>query len=81
MEQAISMQLPIIVVNLNQKTNYDFDRFPNVLKNYPTISISFHSKIMQYALEKWESSFNKHYKNKEFTSFSYKQSVYDNLGI
>lgn len=81
MEQAISMKLPIIVVNLNQVREVDNDRFPSVLRNYPTINISFNEKIMQYALENWESGFLSHYRNNEMSPYYYKKIVYDSLGL
>lgn len=81
MEQAISLKLPIIVVNLNQRRDVDNERFPNVLKNYPTISISYNQKIMQYALENWEVGFINHYRNNEMSSYYYKKEVYDLLGL
>ena len=81
MEQAISLKLPIIVVNLNQRRDVDNERFPNVLKNYPTISISYNQKIMQYALENWEVGFTNHYRNNEMSSYYYKKEVYDLLGL
>lgn len=81
MEQAISMKLPIIVVNLNKVREVDGDRFPNVLRNYPTISISFNEKIMQYTLENWESGFLSHYRNNEMSPYYYKKSVYDSLEL
>ena len=81
MEQAISLKLPIIVVNLNQRRDVDNERFPNVLNNYPTISISYNQKIMQYALENWEVGFINHYRNNEMSSYYYKKEVYDSLGL
>ncbi len=81
MEQAISLKLPIIVVNLNQRRDVDNERFPNALKNYPTISISYNQKIMQYALENWEVGFKNHYRNNEMSSYYYKKEVYDLLGL
>ena len=81
MEQAISLKLPIIVVNLNQRRDVDNERFPNVLNNYPTISISYNQKIMQYALENWEVGFINHYRNHEMNSYYYKKEVYDSLGL
>ena len=64
MEQAKSLNLPIIVVNLNKMEDVDFDRYPkSTLGDYLTINIPFNSKIMQYALENWEEQFNTHKKN------------------
>lgn len=82
MEQAKSLNLPIIVVNLNKKEDVDFDRYPkSTLGDYLTINIPFNSKIMQYALENWEEQFNTHKKNGDTGAYKYKESVYEKLGI
>lgn len=82
MEQAMSMNLPIIVVNLNQKRRKDDDLYPNnTLKDYLTINISFNSRIMQYALENWEMAFHKHQKNGDVGAYYYIDNVYSELGL
>ena len=81
MEQAKKMELPIIVVNLNNKRTVDNDRFPSALNDYITVSIPFKAKIMQYALENWESSFNYYKNNNKVDKYIYKDSVYSELGL
>lgn len=82
MEQAMSLNLPIIVVNLNKKECTDFDRYPkSTLGDYLTINIPFNPMIMQYALENWEEQFSIHKNNDDTGAYSYKASVYEKLGI
>lgn len=82
MEQAISMNLPIIIVNLNGKKNIDSERYPSsTLRDYLTINIPFGSKIMQYALENWENSFKSHQLKGDTGAYYYKDDVYKSLGL
>lgn len=52
-EQAISLGLPIICVNLNQSKVVDSLRCPAILYSVSSIHIPFRADIMQYALEHW----------------------------
>lgn len=80
-EQAIDMNLPIIVVNLSKIRKQDSLRFPKILENYLTISISFECKIMQYALENWERQSKIHLQQGHTGSYYYKEQVYKDLGL
>lgn len=80
-EEAIKMELPIIVVNLNGKRTIDSERLPLILKEKLSISISFNSKIMQYALEDWEARCYSLKKDGKLEPRYYIQSVYDKLEI
>lgn len=75
------MELPIIVVNLNNKKTVDNNRFPSVLNNYITVSIPFKAKIMQYALKNWRDSFHYYKNNNKADKYIYKDSVYSELGL
>lgn len=81
MEQAIALELPIIVVNVNKIRGVDNERFPSALRGYPTVSISFNVKIMQYALERWAESHRRHLSNGENSAYFYVKNVYDTLGL
>ena len=52
-EQAISLGLPIICVNLNQSKMVDSLRCPAILANVISIHIPFRADILQFALENW----------------------------
>lgn len=53
MEQALSLNLPIIVVNLNGLRAQDPDRCPPIIKDELAVHISFNAKIMETALTDW----------------------------
>lgn len=76
-ELALSMDLPIIVVNLNGKRNLDSDLCPPIIKNELAIHISFSSKIMQFSLKNWPS----HHTEKKYSGACYwKDDTYSSLG-
>lgn len=80
-EQAIKLGIPIIVVNLNCKRKCDNDRIPAILEDQLYISVSFESKIILYAFERWPKSHKKHKEDGETGCYSYKDSVYKELGL
>ena len=80
-EQAIKLELPIIVVNLNGKRSLDSDKCPAVLRDKLAIHVSFNSKIIQFALENWSDSHYTHSRSGESGPFYYKDSVYSELGL
>ena len=59
----------------------DSDRCPPILRDELAIHISFNAKILQYALENWESSHRQYVSKGETGAYYYKDSVYDNLGL
>ena len=79
-ELAIKSKLPIIAVNLNGSKEKD-GRCPNSLNDALSIFIPFGNKIMQYALENWPSYDAKYRQEGKTDSYSYKDSVYDSLGV
>lgn len=78
-EQALSMNLPIIVVNLNGKRQIDADLCPPILKDKLAIHISFGAKIMQYALENWPNSYVTKSMQGDTANYRYPDTVYDGL--
>lgn len=80
-EQAIKRKLPIIIVNINGKRTFDSALCPKLLDVVPTISISFNAKILQYALDNWPESFEKHLKNDEISHYYYSSKIYDKLNL
>ena len=81
MEQALSLNIPIIAVNLNGRRSMDIDRCPSVISKALVIYISFNASIMQYTLENWP---NKHYQLKKelkYGPFYYKNEMYSRLGL
>jgi hypothetical protein len=81
LEQALSLQLPIIVVNLNGVRQKDEVRCPPIIRNKLAVFISFNSKILQYALEKWPTSDQGYRKKNESGSYYYPESVYKEIDL
>lgn len=80
-EQAIKKELPIIVVNLNNKRSCDNELCPALAKETLAIHIPFSSKIMQYALEDWPQYHEQYKRENKTEPYSYKDTVYKNLSI
>ncbi len=80
-EQAIKLDLPIIVVNLNGKRSMDENRCPPVLRDSLAIHVSFNQSIIRYALDNWSDSHQKHRQQQHDGPYYYKKNVYDQLGL
>ena len=78
---ALSMNLPIVVVNLNQKRSHDTVLCPPILRDSLAIHISFSPKIMQLALEAWGTWHYYHQRNGKTGPFYYDNGVYRDLGL
>lgn len=72
-EVAIEKGCTIIGVNLNKSRSFDTGRTPSVIKNIGAIFVPYNPKVVKYALE--------NYKMKESDNYTYKDSVYKELGI
>ena len=80
-EQAISLQLPIIVVNLNGLRSMDADLCPAVIRNELAIHISFKSAMLQYALEDWPVKYQNLKAQFKAGPYYYDNHTYKNLGL
>lgn len=80
-EQAISRELPIIVVNLNGKRSMDRERCPSLAQTALAIHISFNAAIMQYALDNWPASYEKLAAQGQSGPYYYQESTYKALGL
>lgn len=58
-EQAQSLGLPIIAVNLNGETELDEERCPPLIRDNLAVHVQFSLEAIKYALEKWPSEFEK----------------------
>ncbi len=80
-ELARKKDIPIIIVNLNGSREYDGDRCPAAIKDGKyTISVSYNAKIIQYALDNFPGRYET-YKDEKGHTYSYKDSVYEKLGL
>ena len=80
-EQAIKLDLPIIVVNLNGKCSMDNDKCPAILRDKLALHVSFNAKIIQLALERWSELHFTYARDGKSGSFYYKDNIYKDLGL
>lgn len=80
-ELALSMNLPIVVVNLNQQRSHDAALCPPILRDALAMHISFSPKIMQFALEAWETWHYQHQRDGKTGPFYYDIETYRALGL
>jgi len=80
-EQAISRDLPFIVVNLNGTRSRDDERCPPAAKGALAIHISFNAAIMQHALDNWPSSHEKFKNQGKSGPYYYNEEVYKGRGL
>ena len=80
-EIALSMGIPIIVANLNNKRNYDSDRCPPILDNELAIHVSFEKGIIQFAIDTWPANSVKHFAAGKRGPFYYEEEVYKRFGL
>lgn len=81
MEQAISMKLPIVAVNLNGLRQQDTDRCPPVIQNELALHISFRAAVLQEALETWPSNDARLRREGHSGPYFFKNDVYACLGV
>lgn len=80
-EQALILELPIIVVNLNGVREIDNSNCPIVLKDKLALHVSFNSKIIQKSLEDWDTLCKKYSSEKKSGPFFYNVNVYKSFGL
>ena len=81
MEQALRLDIPIIAVNLNGKRQRDDDRCPPIIRDELAVHISFNARIVQHALENWETDYFNRKSEGISESRYYLPTVYQNLGL
>lgn len=80
-KQARKQDMPIIVVNLNKKRDYDASHCPPAVNDSVyTIHVAFYAKIIKYALDDFPNSYRA-YKKERRGHYYYKPSVYKELGL
>jgi hypothetical protein len=79
-ELAINKNLPIVVVNLNNKHRMDPDRCPPILREHCAIHVAFKMKIIKYALDGFPDWYIREGNDNPGWRY-YEDSVYQNLGL
>ncbi len=80
-EQAIKRDIPIIVVNLNNRRSMDTNLCPPILKNELAIHVSFKQKIIELAINEWGNNHSKYKQESKSGDFYYIENVYDRLRL
>lgn len=79
-ELAMSMDLPIVVVNLNNARRYDAERCPPILRDHYAIHVAHKAKIIKFALDNFPQSYSK--RNPTDTGWRYyPDDVYQKLNL
>lgn len=81
MEVALDYDMPIIVVNINNKRRLDDALCPPIIRDELAIHISFEQKIIWHAMNNWPSSHAKYRIQGEKGDYYYSDSVYQSLGL
>jgi hypothetical protein len=77
-ETCLKMGIPIVAANINNVRSMDGERCPAILRDTPTLHVSFKAKIIQKALDNFCDNFLEH---KTKTNLYYPDSVYKSLGL
>lgn len=80
-EQAIRLDLPIIVVNLNGLRTLDWELCPPLLREAHGLHIPFGSKVLQHALEHWPSEYRSIPQGVLKDWYYFAPEVYSRLGV
>ena len=81
MEEAVKMDVPIIVLNINGARQRDGERCTPVLRNELVMHIGFHPAIVEYALKNWTKSHKKHRKENDIKPYYYSKAIYKKVGL
>lgn len=80
-ETAMSLGIPIIVVNLNGERVFDADRCPPILKKELAIHVSFNMKIIQLAIDTWGDGHVLSFAENKICPHQYGEKTYKSLGL
>jgi hypothetical protein len=80
-EVAQSLNLPIIVVNLNGIKRLDAERCPPLVRDALAIHVPFKLEPIRYALKNWPEGSNKHRLKGETGAFYYTDETYAKNGL
>ena len=80
-QQALKLDIPIIVINLNGKRYFDDNLCPPILDTELALHVSFNQKIIDYALNNWAPLHSQYKRQRQLQPFRYSTEVYDSLGL
>jgi hypothetical protein len=77
---ALRKDLPIVVINLNNKRRHDPDRCPPILRDQYAVHVPFKMKIIRYALDNFPSEYARRNLS-DSGPRHYNDNVYESLGL
>lgn len=77
-DQCLTMGIPIIAVNLNGWRRMDEERCPPLLRNTPTVHVSFKARIIRHAMDDFCENFVSF---KEKKDLYYSDETYSAMGL
>ena len=80
-EQALSLGLPMIAVNLNGLRQLDANLCPAIMRDRLALHVSFNAAVVHYAIENWPSRHNELVSQRATGARHYVASVYESLGL
>lgn len=80
-DTAMSLNLPIVAVNLNKLRRFDETLCPPILRDYPAVHVSFQMKIIQFALDDFAAHYLTIKAGKAIPPYRYTDDVYKQLGL
>ena len=80
-QQAIKLNIPIIVVNLNGKRSHDDILCPSILSDELALHVSFNQKIIDKALNEWFNLDQGYRRQGKSGSYIYPKNIYESLGL
>jgi MTH538 TIR-like domain (DUF1863) len=80
-EQALALNLPVIIVNLNKHRYIDPELCPPIVRGQLAIHVSFDHRIIRYALDYWSVEHFTKQRAGQTGPYSYSDSTYRQLGI
>ncbi|WKL47613.1 TIR domain-containing protein [Flavobacterium pectinovorum] len=79
-EVAISMDLPIVAINLDGNRRLNYDLCPPILRNTLAIHVPFSPDIVNFAITNWPYSHKQHKAEGKSIDYYYTDSTYSQLG-
>lgn len=81
MQQALSLNLPIIGVNINGLRQMDANLCPPIIRDELAIYVSFNASVLQHALEGWPHQHFQLKREGKSGPYYYDSRVYRTLGL
>ena len=80
MDVALSLELPVVAVNLNGKRMLDSELCPPIIRDTYTVHVAYKMAIIQHALDQFPSEFSKQPAGSKGPRY-YNDGVYKQLGL